>query len=66
MVDDATAGEEDVGMGDPACWLGRVCEECGALVEGSRAAPCWRCGSIAGAVDGAWRAPGREAEPDDE
>lgn len=29
--------------GDPACWLGRVCDNCGALVEGSRGVPCWRC-----------------------
>jgi hypothetical protein len=30
--------------GDPACWLGRVCAECGALIEGSMSQPCWRCG----------------------
>jgi hypothetical protein len=29
--------------GDAACWLGRVCDNCGALVEGSRGVPCWRC-----------------------
>lgn len=29
--------------GDAACWLGRVCDTCGALVEGSRGVPCWRC-----------------------
>jgi len=29
--------------GDPACWLGRVCDSCGALIEGSRGVPCWRC-----------------------
>jgi len=29
--------------GDPACWLGRVCDNCGALIEGSRGVPCWRC-----------------------
>jgi hypothetical protein len=29
--------------GDSACWLGRVCDNCGALVEGSRGVPCWRC-----------------------
>lgn len=30
--------------GDPACWLGRVCLECGALIEGPMSRPCWRCG----------------------
>jgi hypothetical protein len=29
--------------GDAACWLGRVCDTCGALIEGSRGVPCWRC-----------------------
>lgn len=32
--------------GDPACWLQYVCTECGALVEGSIATPCWRCGAV--------------------
>ncbi|GAB3809081.1 hypothetical protein GCM10028798_36180 [Humibacter antri] len=32
--------------GDAACWLSHVCTECGALVEGSTATPCWRCGAI--------------------
>ena len=31
--------------GDPACWLSHVCPECGALVEGSTAVSCWRCGA---------------------
>jgi len=31
--------------GDAACWLGRVCDTCGALIEGSRGVPCWRCGT---------------------
>ncbi len=30
--------------GDPACWLGRVCAECGALIDGPRTTACWRCG----------------------
>ncbi|MEL0626197.1 hypothetical protein V6245_04470 [Salinibacterium amurskyense] len=34
--------------GDAACWLPRVCVECGALVEGELPAPCWRCGSEVG------------------
>ncbi|MDT0158551.1 hypothetical protein Q9R19_13045 [Microbacterium sp. ARD32] len=29
--------------GDSACWLSRVCPECGALLD-DLAAPCWRCG----------------------
>jgi len=32
--------------GDAACWLRYVCTECGALVEGSTATPCWRCGTV--------------------
>ena len=37
--------EERFEGGDPACWLSHVCPECGALVEGSTAVPCWRCGA---------------------
>ena len=46
-LDSATGGEgspgEDVGEqgGDAACWLDRVCPDCGAFVEGPT---CWRCG----------------------
>ncbi|MGI9823911.1 hypothetical protein [Agromyces sp. Marseille-Q5079] len=32
--------------GDAVCWLSRVCDECGALVEGVGATPCWRCGAV--------------------
>jgi len=35
--------DEIVQGGDDACWLGRVCDNCGALIEGSRGVPCWRC-----------------------
>lgn len=38
-------------FGDPACWLGRVCAECGAMVEGVGATPCWRCGTVLGQED---------------
>lgn len=38
-----TDDENDTG-GDPACWLHRVCPECGALVEGD-SGDCWRCGT---------------------
>lgn len=30
--------------GDAACWLSRVCTECGALLEGPPPVACWRCG----------------------
>ncbi|WP_281245331.1 hypothetical protein [Paramicrobacterium humi] len=30
--------------GDPACWLDRVCAECGAFLEDGMTA-CWRCGT---------------------
>jgi flavin reductase (DIM6/NTAB) family NADH-FMN oxidoreductase RutF len=32
--------------GDPACWLPRVCDACGALTEAALPAPCWRCGEL--------------------
>ncbi|MBH0129710.1 hypothetical protein [Salinibacterium sp. NK8237] len=38
----------DTVAGDAACWLPRVCEECGALVEGELPALCWRCGAQVG------------------
>jgi hypothetical protein len=30
--------------GDPACWLGALCAECGAVIEGPPGTACWRCG----------------------
>ena len=30
-------------MGDPVCWLNKVCPECGAFNE-DPTEPCWRCG----------------------
>ncbi|WP_165314370.1 hypothetical protein [Agromyces protaetiae] len=33
--------------GDPVCWLDRVCDACGAFVEGVDATPCWNCGAVA-------------------
>lgn len=40
---------EDPGMtdegGDPACWLNRVCTECGLFLEDPAAPTCPRCGS---------------------
>jgi hypothetical protein len=41
VVDDDEA--EAVG-GDPACWLGALCAECGAVIEGPAGTACWRCG----------------------
>ncbi|HQX35087.1 MAG TPA: hypothetical protein PLA13_01905 [Microbacteriaceae bacterium] len=35
--------------GDAACWLDRVCTECGAFVEGEpgpEGLVCWRCGRL--------------------
>ncbi|WP_309129558.1 hypothetical protein [Microbacterium sp.] len=36
------SAEEEYG-GDSACWLSKVCPECGALLD-DLTAPCWRCG----------------------
>jgi hypothetical protein len=48
MVDDCAlrplGGDGDAG-GDAACWLARVCDACGALVEAPLPAVCWRCGA---------------------
>ncbi|MGO1182877.1 MAG: hypothetical protein ACTHZ5_02285 [Micrococcaceae bacterium] len=40
---------EDSHMGDPVCWLSRVCPECGAMlddgaVQNQSHRTCWRCG----------------------
>lgn len=37
--------DEDVG-GDPACWLNRVCPECGLFVEDRTAPVCPRCRNV--------------------
>ncbi|WP_037606371.1 hypothetical protein [Streptacidiphilus rugosus] len=31
--------------GEAACWLDRLCPECGAVPEPPEAATCWRCGA---------------------
>ncbi|HEX5405168.1 MAG TPA: hypothetical protein VFX16_23045 [Pseudonocardiaceae bacterium] len=31
--------------GDPACWLGQVCPECGAFTDQAAPATCPRCGA---------------------
>ncbi|MFB7670902.1 hypothetical protein ACFC26_05720 [Kitasatospora purpeofusca] len=38
--------------GEPACWLDRVCEDCGRVRERPGPGPCENCGSGADAVDG--------------
>jgi hypothetical protein len=40
----ATHPSDDEEGGDAACWLARVCPECGAMIEGPVGRPCWRCG----------------------
>jgi uncharacterized OB-fold protein len=40
-------------VGDPACWLSRVCPECGSVAEGPVRPVCSRCGA---------EMPEREAE----
>ncbi|HEY2203322.1 MAG TPA: hypothetical protein VGH99_02430 [Pseudonocardia sp.] len=34
-------------VGDPACWLDRLCPECGAMPTGDGTGRCWRCGEPA-------------------
>jgi ribosomal protein S27AE len=43
-------------MGDPVCWLNKVCPECGAFNE-DPGQPCWRCGAALH--------PGPDNEPSD-
>lgn len=38
---------EDSG-GDPACWLDRVCDDCGRFVEDQFAGACPYCGAARG------------------
>jgi len=42
--------QDDDTAGDAACWLPRVCTECGALVEVELPAECWRCGVMVRSV----------------
>jgi hypothetical protein len=44
MTDHTRSGGSGEG-GDPACWLNRICEECGAFREDMAAATCARCGT---------------------
>jgi predicted amidophosphoribosyltransferase len=48
MTDEGTGRAEHPDAtwgGDPACWLERVCEECGAFREDVAAPVCARCGT---------------------
>jgi hypothetical protein len=42
--------EEFSPTGDAVCWLERVCQDCGALIEEELPATCWRCGNRVMAV----------------
>ncbi|WP_413105061.1 hypothetical protein [Streptomyces sp. Inha503] len=46
-VDPETAGPvpAEPGGGDPACWLERVCADCGAIQDTAHFARCARCGA---------------------
>jgi rubrerythrin len=41
-VDEA---DPDAGGGDPACWLHRICPECGAVLSSAPPTVCPRCGA---------------------
>ncbi|MBD3003609.1 MULTISPECIES: hypothetical protein [unclassified Streptomyces] len=43
-ADPAPAEPEPEG-GDPACWLERVCADCGAIQDTAHFARCARCGA---------------------
>jgi hypothetical protein len=43
-VSGSAGGDEDRG-GDPACWLNRVCENCGRFVDDPQAESCPDCGA---------------------
>lgn len=43
-TDTATEAHTDTG-GDPACWLNRVCENCGRFVDDPDADVCPACGA---------------------
>ncbi len=30
-------------VGDPVCWLHRLCQECGAMPTADMSDRCWRC-----------------------
>ncbi|MCW2678907.1 MAG: hypothetical protein JWM62_308 [Frankiales bacterium] len=48
MTDEPTPARppaDDEAVGDPVCWLERVCDDCGALADGPPEPVCARCGS---------------------
>ncbi|MDK3258585.1 hypothetical protein [Blastococcus capsensis] len=44
-MDDGTWDARADDGGDPACWLSRVCPECGGLADEDPPTRCPRCGS---------------------
>lgn len=38
-------------MGDPACWLDRICPACAAFLDGGDLGRCPRCGRDLSAVE---------------
>jgi len=44
----ACGSEEPGDAGDPACWVGLVCQECGTVISEGHAARCSRAGGPAG------------------
>ncbi|MBL7501921.1 hypothetical protein I6A84_40685 [Frankia sp. CNm7] len=47
-LDDAESLDDDGPRegGDPACWLARVCPECGLFAEQEPPTACVRCGAV--------------------
>ena len=41
-----TAPPSEPDGGDPACWAGRVCPECGRIPDASTGATCWSCHAV--------------------
>jgi predicted amidophosphoribosyltransferase len=52
-------------MGDPVCWLNKVCPECGAFNEHPDQR-CWRCGAAAGTSGTGTDPSDTASEPSDE
>lgn len=55
MNENEDAPLEPEEAGDPACWLHRLCPECGSVPDEPHPTRCWRCGAVLG-----------DAAPDDE
>jgi hypothetical protein len=46
----ACGSEEPTGAGDPACWAGLVCQDCGAVISEGHTARCSHARSPAGSL----------------